>query len=54
MAGENNPYGHPDLQVLERFKKYGVGIYRTDQHGTIVIFTDGKTIEVFLEEEEAA
>ena len=34
-VGEDNPYGHPASQTLERFDKYGCEVYRTDLHGTI-------------------
>lgn len=36
-VGAENPFGHPDPEVLERFAKFGCTVYRTDQHGTIVI-----------------
>ena len=35
-AGQDNPYGHPSKQVLDRLKKYDCFVYRTDQDGTIV------------------
>ena len=35
-VGENNPYGHPAQETLDRLKKYGCVIYRTDLHGTII------------------
>ncbi len=51
-AGVGNRYGHPHEIVLERLKEYGVKIFRTDWHGSIVIWTDGYDIEVFLEKAE--
>lgn len=36
-VGENNPYGHPSRELLERLGKYGCTVYRTDQQGTITI-----------------
>lgn len=36
-VGEENPYGHPASEALERFANFGCTVYRTDQHGTIVI-----------------
>ena len=36
-AGENNSYGHPAQQVLDRLTLYQCQIYRTDLDGTIVI-----------------
>lgn len=35
-VGENNRYGHPSQQVLERLEQYNCTVYRTDQQGTIV------------------
>ncbi len=34
-AGENNRYGHPHQEVLERLSEIHPIIYRTDQHGAI-------------------
>ena len=36
-VGENNNFGHPNEGVLERIKKLGAQIYRTDQAGEISI-----------------
>lgn len=36
-VGENNSYGHPSEIVLERLRKYGIQIYRTDLNGEIKI-----------------
>ena len=36
-VGAENPYGHPDAEVLERFANFCCTVYRTDQHGNIVI-----------------
>jgi competence protein ComEC len=35
-VGEDNPYGHPAPELLERLKRFGCQVYRTDQYGTIV------------------
>ncbi len=34
-AGVNNPYGHPNGEVLERLNTAGIQVYRTDLHGEI-------------------
>ncbi|TKD70193.1 DNA internalization-related competence protein ComEC/Rec2 [Pseudalkalibacillus hwajinpoensis] len=34
-AGVDNRYGHPNGDVIERLKKFGIGTVRTDQSGTI-------------------
>lgn len=36
-VGEDNGYGHPAQEVLERLERYGCIIRRTDQEGTITI-----------------
>jgi len=41
-----NQYGHPTEQTLGRLQEAGATIYRTDEHGTIVITTDGATYSV--------
>jgi len=35
-VGENNLYGHPRQEMLERVSRFGCQVYRTDQHGTII------------------
>ena len=35
-VGENNPYGHPAQETLDRLVEFGCVIYRTDLHGTII------------------
>ncbi|MFP4081270.1 MAG: DNA internalization-related competence protein ComEC/Rec2 [Candidatus Aminicenantes bacterium] len=45
-VGEGNRYGFPDPEVLNRYKKIGAKIYRTDLHGAIEISSDGKKISI--------
>lgn len=54
MVGENNSYGHPEAEVLELLQEYGVEIYRTDRHGTVVVTTNGETVDTVTEKEEKA
>lgn len=35
-VGENNAYGHPAQETLDRLTEFGCVIYRTDLHGTII------------------
>lgn len=35
--GVGNDYGHPHKEVLNRYQKYGVGVYRTDIQGDITV-----------------
>lgn len=41
---KDNKYGHPHKEALERLNRVGCNILRTDEEGTIVLSTDGKTI----------
>ena len=36
-VGKDNPYGHPNSELLERLSDFGCAVYRTDQQGTITI-----------------
>jgi competence protein ComEC len=40
-AGENNPYGHPSPELIERLESAGIRILRTDRDGAIHVLTDG-------------
>jgi len=48
---KNNPYGYPSANVLQRYKSIGAKIYRTDLNGTIIITTDGCSIQITPEKE---
>lgn len=45
-VGSDNDYGHPAPSVINKLIKAGVAVYRTDQSGTIVVTTDGTSIEI--------
>lgn len=45
-VGKGNDYGHPDPRVLDRLKKAGVQIYRTDEGGTVIAISDGQKITI--------
>ncbi len=36
-VGKDNSYGHPDQTILDRLKRFGSIIWRTDENGTIII-----------------
>jgi len=36
-AGEENTFGHPNDEVLERHAEMGTEVYGTDEHGTVVV-----------------
>lgn len=45
-SGENNSYGHPSPELLERLEKAGVRVLRTDRNGAVHILTDGSDLQV--------
>lgn len=45
-VGENNPFGHPNADVLRRIESEGARLYRTDRDGAITMLTDGQQMEV--------
>lgn len=45
-CGKNNDYGHPHKQTLSALKEKNIKVYRTDINNTIVITSDGKSINV--------
>lgn len=40
-SGENNTYGHPHPAILKRFADLGVGVFRTDEDGDVLLVSDG-------------
>ena len=45
-VGEDNEYGHPSALVISRLKAAGASVYRTDQAGNVVVYTNGKEIQI--------
>jgi competence protein ComEC len=45
-VGENNPFGHPSEDVLQRIEAEGARLYRTDRDGAITILADGNRMAV--------
>lgn len=48
-CGENNDYGHPHDDVVNRLEKYTDEIYRTDICGSLVFTSDGTNIDISYE-----
>lgn len=44
-VGVDNRYNHPDKEILDRLESNNINVYRTDLHGTIISYSDGKNIE---------
>lgn len=47
-AGKDNSYGHPHAEVLSRLLAVGAKVLRTDESGTIRLYSDGENV-VFRE-----
>jgi competence protein ComEC len=45
-AGEDNPFGHPSPELLERLENAGIRILRTDRNGAVHVLTNGTRLEV--------
>lgn len=45
-AGRFNSYGHPAPEVISRLEKRGISIWRTDQHGAVIIEIGKKGMKV--------
>lgn len=45
-AGEFNPYGHPNAELMERLANANVRILRTDRDGAVHVLTDGGRLEI--------
>jgi competence protein ComEC len=45
-VGAANFYGHPSPEVMQRLTAAGATVLRTDQLGTVVLRSDGSTLEV--------
>ena len=45
-VGEGNSYGHPSKAALDRLEQKDVRVFRTDIHGTVVVTSDGESVEV--------
>ncbi|GHU62782.1 competence protein ComE [Clostridia bacterium] len=43
-CAKDNPYGHPHAKTLNTLRGAKIQLYRTDEQGTIVAFSNGKTI----------
>jgi competence protein ComEC len=45
-SGEDNPYGHPSPELLQRLEQSGARILRTDRDGAVRVLTDGHDLRV--------
>ncbi|HXK09614.1 MAG TPA: ComEC/Rec2 family competence protein [Vicinamibacteria bacterium] len=45
-VGAHNPFGHPHPEALERYRRSGALVLRTDRDGTVDVATDGRRVWV--------
>jgi competence protein ComEC len=45
-VGQNNKYGHPARETLDRLLRHRVAIWRTDRDGAVTVITDGRQMTV--------
>lgn len=43
-CGEDNKYGHPHAETMNKFRERGISVYRTDEEGTIIATSTGSGI----------
>ena len=53
-CGKDNKYGHPHKETLEKLNKANVTVHRTDEEGTVVLQSDGKSISFVGASEKSA
>jgi competence protein ComEC len=46
QVGADNSYGHPTPQTLERLQKTSAQVFRNDEHGDVIVTTDGEKADV--------
>ncbi len=49
-VGHDNSYDHPAQQTLDRLSAVGATVYRTDEDGTVVLRSDGTSLDVSFEQ----
>jgi beta-lactamase superfamily II metal-dependent hydrolase len=49
-VGHDNSYDHPAQQTLDRLSAVGATVYRTDEDGTVVVRSDGTSLDVSFEQ----
>ena len=52
-CGQDNSYGHPHAEVMNRLRAMGISVFRTDEQGTIVAYSDGTQITFNMSPDES-
>jgi len=50
-AGEDNSYGHPHDETIDKILSMGIDLYGTDVHGSVIIETDGSSYTIDTDKE---
>jgi competence protein ComEC len=45
-AGRGNRFNHPSPQVVDRYRRAGALMFRTDEDGAVIVDTDGRTASI--------
>ncbi len=53
-CGVRNRFGHPHAPTLETLERAGVRVFRTDRHGSVIVTTDGHSLDVRTMAEQPA
>lgn len=52
-CGQDNSYGHPHAEVMNCLRAMGISVFRTDEQGTIVAYSDGTEITFNMSPDES-
>lgn len=53
-VGEDNSYGHPHDEIIDRYSDAGIPMLRTDELGSILVVSDGFDLTITWENQNAA
>jgi competence protein ComEC len=53
MCGAGNDYGHPHQEILTALEDAGVEVYRTDLDGTVIMTSDGDSINIESQKQDS-
>jgi competence protein ComEC len=46
QCGDDNPYGHPTPETLERLQRTGAKIFRNDEDGDVIVTIKDERVDV--------